>query len=1690
MAEPLDRQRDEIASLRSIYADIFTDVTPANKVWNRDACPHFQIALESHENAARPVVALVLDVAFTPTYPLSPPVVKIVHPKNLLKARIAQIEARIDQILKEYLGEELCFTVIMDVKEMLDEFQQTTEQVLSLEEERAKRIENERRVLEQKERENLRQEQSAKLKQTREANRQILQMNSDYTEDSHDAEINHGSSVSTPDSHTALLVPPPSAAQSFVFDNVLQGEVQHSNLRYHFQAVQGFIRYESRDLLSGIGKQYIVAPYLPPAEQARLDERNATVSYLLTVITLKDKYWSTLAGKTQIRNLELELESVRALPSAQILKLVGFQIDQDPRDSDRWTIRVLTDFEPGQQPVADIVSAAGSVNWSLARTWLIQLLPALEYLHNSGLAHGLICPQSAVLCDSRSGVDSAEQRIIKLCHPTYALTLLRLSQIRDGKPEKVNLDEFIPKNWTDPDPAATLARSDIWQLGVLFMRVMLDYDILETEFLTPESFLADFDVRKYPGIEEYAERVFDLLRKMVQPKASRRSTPLELNAVKFFRAGFDLHESITETSKNAVSHLQVDGSKRDPIGSSRYQKSTLEAARRNVNNPVSRRFSNPLGSKAQAGMFRKTHEGSSATDDPDDSGPIESRYAREFEEVGKLGKGGFGEVVKARNRMEGTFYAIKKIKHRQDKLENLLNEVFSLARLNHQYIVRYYGCWVEEMPHSSAKIDSAIVSDDEDDSTDDSVSDIDEFESPVNVRSSSFLMSHDSSFQVDYFTNSVASLDYDSDFDDRIVFANSGDEESEDQTEETSDDEESSDEKESSSAADNTDSNTEALQKTPQAKSILYIQMEFCENNTLLDLIERGLPDNSNEYWRLFRQILEAVSYIHSSGFIHRDLKPTNIFIDKSNNIKVGDFGLAKNSQFQSALSQNNQVSAGDKDLSTVVGTFFYTAKEVATGQYDEKVDMYSLGIMFFEMCYQLGTGMERAMILNNMRLEEVKFPSDFSEKRKSTEKKLIRELLNHDPQKRPGASELLQSGLLPVEHQDVVIREALKSLADPASPWQQQVRETLFNQPYSLARDIMFDRVGKNSHGGVMEPNTGDYLIFNQTLEEVLKIFKNHGALQEFSGSFLIPKTSIQTKEHVYELLDRSGSVLTLTYDLVLPLARFLSREHTKVKKCFTHEFVYRPSLRGTGKPEKYSAVAFDVFSHTQNSLLSDSAECVKAADEILTSLPCFQLKNSQAHIVINHMDILNSVIDFAFGASHSLSQNRRYELMGVLSQLGVERGAEEIKAYLRNDFKIQHTVVKDLVDVFNFTVEPEKAKHKLRKIMVDSPLLQKVEKALNNLTDILHLARKLGVSSNISFCPLSNYNSKYYEGEFMFQVIYRIEKNRKFSRIATGGRYDSLIGYLSNEGSTTLKTPHAVGFQLAMTLLFLIMKSSRSNPLSSKIGNKWKPSRCDVLVVSMQESIIKDGGYELLGDIWAHDISCDWFIASSHEDMWNKAESDGCNWIIHLKQAINPGRKSKKGQYKPIRVRNLQLNKDTDLDYDEVLAHLKSELVERDNESLTNLQQSGGVIGSDGSKDSGQVNNRIGEPIFSFDIDQRVIVVQNLAKGKKNNKRDKWELENDSKLAAADMLKELARAPILTIDSNDAVLDMISSTSLLVQQEEWLKRAFATNKQLPRSFGVNIYETLRREADRGTRWVVLHAPKTDKTTIVDLQK
>lgn len=77
--------------------------------------------------------------------------------------------------------------------------------------------------------------------------------------------------------------------------------------------------------------------------------------------------------------------------------------------------------------------------------------------------------------------------------------------------------------------------------------------------------------------------------------------------------------------------------------------------------------------------------------------PALSRYHQDFDEAGQLGRGGFGQVVKARNKLDGRFYAVKKISQTSAAaLKDTLSEIMLLSRLNHPYVVRYYTAWLEE----------------------------------------------------------------------------------------------------------------------------------------------------------------------------------------------------------------------------------------------------------------------------------------------------------------------------------------------------------------------------------------------------------------------------------------------------------------------------------------------------------------------------------------------------------------------------------------------------------------------------------------------------------------------------------------------------------------------------------------------------------------------------------------------------------------------------------------------------------------------------------------------------------------------------------------------------------------------------------------------------------------------------------
>ena len=123
--------------------------------------------------------------------------------------------------------------------------------------------------------------------------------------------------------------------------------------------------------------------------------------------------------------------------------------------------------------------------------------------------------------------------------------------------------------------------------------------------------------------------------------------------------------------------------------------------------------------------------------------------------------------------------------------------------------------------------------------------------------------------------------------------------------------------------------------------------MEFCEGETLKKMGSQITVNNFQDIKHFLAQMIESLDYLHSQNLIHRDLKPANVFLDNKNNIKLGDFGLARSFKRKRAL--NNKSFAIDEsknvELSQNIGTPFYMAPEQQnSNQYDSKVDIYSLG--------------------------------------------------------------------------------------------------------------------------------------------------------------------------------------------------------------------------------------------------------------------------------------------------------------------------------------------------------------------------------------------------------------------------------------------------------------------------------------------------------------------------------------------------------------------------------------------------------------------------------------------------------------------------------------------------------------------------------------------------------------------------
>ncbi|XP_068013992.1 serine/threonine-protein kinase Nek4 isoform X2 [Melanerpes formicivorus] len=199
---------------------------------------------------------------------------------------------------------------------------------------------------------------------------------------------------------------------------------------------------------------------------------------------------------------------------------------------------------------------------------------------------------------------------------------------------------------------------------------------------------------------------------------------------------------------------------------------------------------------------------------------------------------------------------------------------------------------------------------------------------------------------------------------------------------------------------------------------LLYIVMGFCEGGDLYHKLkeQKGklLPENQVVEW--FVQIAMALQYLHEKHILHRDLKTQNVFLTRTNIIKVGDLGIAR-------VLENQYDMA-----STLIGTPYYMSPELFSNKpYNYKSDVWALGCCVYEMATLKHAFNAKDMNSLVYRIIEGKLapmPKDYSPQLVE----IIRTMLSKKPEERPSVKSILRQPY--IKHQISLFLEATKAKA------------------------------------------------------------------------------------------------------------------------------------------------------------------------------------------------------------------------------------------------------------------------------------------------------------------------------------------------------------------------------------------------------------------------------------------------------------------------------------------------------------------------------------------------------------------------------------------------------------------------------------------------------------------------------------
>ena len=178
-------------------------------------------------------------------------------------------------------------------------------------------------------------------------------------------------------------------------------------------------------------------------------------------------------------------------------------------------------------------------------------------------------------------------------------------------------------------------------------------------------------------------------------------------------------------------------------------------------------------------------------------------------------------------------------------------------------------------------------------------------------------------------------------------------------------------------------------------KETIYLVLEYISGKDCSKFFKHSLP-SKNQVKSIITQTIEALTYCHEKGIVHRDIKLENVLIDNKMNVKLTDFGLCaiKETQFDT--------------FKTHLGTIRYSAPELIKGQgYNDSVDVWGIGVILFMLLtgdYPFNGSTKSSIFkrITNKRIHYSRYNFD------KKEISLLRKLLQKDPEKRIEIEDIL----------------------------------------------------------------------------------------------------------------------------------------------------------------------------------------------------------------------------------------------------------------------------------------------------------------------------------------------------------------------------------------------------------------------------------------------------------------------------------------------------------------------------------------------------------------------------------------------------------------------------------------------------------------------------------------------------------